>query len=79
VPTGGAVAARTIEWGFLSEKFGGIYKDGAQRVPLPTRLMAGSPFLLTIAMHPDQLGIEVRPSRAAMPLLHDFSDCVILG
>jgi hypothetical protein len=33
--------ARTIDWGFLEEKFGAVYKDGAGQPPLPTRLMAG--------------------------------------
>jgi len=33
--------ARTIVWGFLEEKFGAVYKDGAGQPPLSTRLMAG--------------------------------------
>src|SRR5437016_10982553 len=33
--------ARTIDWGFLEEKFGAVYADGSGRPPLPTRLMAG--------------------------------------
>ena len=33
--------ARTIDWRFLEEKFGAVYKDGAGQPPLPTRLMAG--------------------------------------
>ena len=33
--------ARTIDWGFLEEKFSAVYKDGAGQPPLPTRLMAG--------------------------------------
>jgi len=33
--------ARTIDWGFLEEKFGAVYKDGPGQPPLPTRLMAG--------------------------------------
>jgi IS5 family transposase len=33
--------ARTIDWGFLEEKFGTVYADGSGRPPLPTRLMAG--------------------------------------
>ena len=36
-----AKLARTIDWGFLEEKFGEVYKDGAGQPPLPTRLMAG--------------------------------------
>jgi IS5 family transposase len=33
--------ARTIDWRFLEEKFGAVYKDGAGQPPLPTRLMVG--------------------------------------
>src|ERR1700675_1066420 len=33
--------ARAIDWGFLEEKFGAVYNDGAGQPPLPTRLMAG--------------------------------------
>jgi hypothetical protein len=33
--------ARTIDWGFLEEKFGAVYADGSGRPPLPTLLMAG--------------------------------------
>src|SRR5260370_255397 len=33
--------ARTIDWRFLEEKFGAVYKDGPGQPPLPTRLMAG--------------------------------------
>src|SRR3981081_3151243 len=33
--------ARTIDWVFLEEKFGAVYKDGAGQPPLPTRLVAG--------------------------------------
>jgi IS5 family transposase len=29
--------ARTIDWRFLEEKFGSVYKDGAGQPPLPTR------------------------------------------
>src|SRR3954469_11200951 len=36
-----AKLARTIDWGFLEEKFGAVYADGSGRPPLPTRLMAG--------------------------------------
>src|SRR5260370_41608227 len=37
--------ARTIDWRFLEEKFGVVYKDGAGQPPLPTRLMAGRAIL----------------------------------
>src|SRR6266852_5924043 len=30
--------ARTIDWRFLEEKFGAVYKDGPGQPPLPTRL-----------------------------------------
>jgi transposase, IS5 family len=33
--------ARTIDWSFLVERFGAVYKDTPGRPPLPTRLMAG--------------------------------------
>ena len=33
--------ARSIDWRFLEEKFGAVYKDGPGQPPLPTRLMAG--------------------------------------
>src|SRR5260221_14772330 len=36
-----AKLARTIDWGFLEEKFGAVYADGSGRPALPTRLMAG--------------------------------------
>lgn len=33
--------AQTIDWPFLEERFGGVYRDGSGMPPLPTRLMAG--------------------------------------
>jgi len=50
-----AKLARTIDWGFLEEKFGAMYADGAGRPPLPTRLMAG----LAILKHTYNLSDEV--------------------
>ena len=47
--------ARTIGWGFLEEKFGAVYNDGAGQPPLPTRLMAG----LAILKHTYNLSDEV--------------------
>jgi transposase, IS5 family len=47
--------ARTIDWRFLEEKFGAVYKDGAGQPPLPTRLMAG----LAILKHTYNLSDEV--------------------
>jgi IS5 family transposase len=47
--------ARTIDWGFLEEKLGAVYEDGAGRPPLPTRLMAG----LAILKHTYDLSDEV--------------------
>jgi len=47
--------ARTIDWGFLEEKFGAVYTDGAGQPPLPTRLMAG----LAILKHTYNLSDEV--------------------
>lgn len=47
--------ARTIDWGFLEERFGAVYQDGAGRPPLPTRLMAG----LAILKHTYNLSDEV--------------------
>jgi IS5 family transposase len=46
--------ARTIDWRFLEEKFGTVYKDGAGQPPLPTRLMAG----LAILKHTYDLSDE---------------------
>jgi transposase, IS5 family len=46
--------ARTIDWPFLEEKFGAVYKDGAGQPPLPTRLMAG----LAILKHTYNLSDE---------------------
>ena len=50
-----AKLARTIDWGFLEEKFGAVYADGSGRPPLPTRLMAG----LAILKHTYNLSDEV--------------------
>ncbi len=47
--------ARTIDWTFLEEAFGAVYKDGAGQPPLPTRLMAG----LAILKHSYDLSDEV--------------------
>jgi IS5 family transposase len=47
--------ARTIDWGFLEEKLGAVYSDGAGQPPLPTRLMAG----LAILKHTYNLSDEV--------------------
>src|SRR5262249_11930161 len=33
--------ARTIDWGFLEERFGAVYTDKPGQPPLPTRLMTG--------------------------------------
>ena len=35
-----AMLAREIDWRFLEERFGAVYKDGPGSPPLPTRLMA---------------------------------------
>src|SRR5881628_2493542 len=50
-----AKLARTIDWGFLEEKFGAVYADGSGQPPLPTRLMAG----LAILKHTYDLSDEV--------------------
>ena len=50
-----AKLARTIDWGFLEEKFGAVYNDGSGQPPLPTRLMAG----LAILKHSYNLSDEV--------------------
>jgi transposase, IS5 family len=47
--------ARAIDWGFLEEKCGAVYNDGAGQPPLPTRLMAG----LAILKHTYNLSDEV--------------------
>jgi hypothetical protein len=46
---------QAIDWRFLEEKFGAVYKDGAGQPPLPTRLMAG----LAILKHTYNLSDEV--------------------
>ena len=47
--------ARTIDWRFLEERFGAVYKDGPGQPPLPTRLMVG----LAILKHTYNLSDEV--------------------
>jgi transposase, IS5 family len=46
---------RTVNWGFLEERFGEVYSDDPGRPPLPTRLMAG----LAILKHTYDLSDEV--------------------
>src|SRR5471032_2946939 len=46
--------ARTVDWGFLEEKFGAVYTDKPGHPPLPTRLMAG----LAILKHMQDLSDE---------------------
>ena len=46
--------ARTIDWGFLEERFGAVYSDQRGQPPLPTRLMAG----LAILKHMHNLSDE---------------------
>ena len=46
---------RTVDWGFLEERFGEVYTDDPGRPPLPTRLMAG----LAILKHTYDLSDEV--------------------
>jgi IS5 family transposase len=50
-----AKLARTIDWGFLEERCGAVYRDGPGQPPLPTRLMAG----LAILKHLHDLSDEV--------------------
>src|SRR5438094_4365849 len=45
---------RTVDWGFLEERFGEVYTDDPGRPPLPTRLMAG----LAILKHTYDLSDE---------------------
>jgi IS5 family transposase len=47
--------AKAIDWGFLEQHFGAVYKDGPGQPPLPTRLMAG----LAILKHGYDLSDEV--------------------
>jgi IS5 family transposase len=47
--------ARTVDWGFLEERFGSVYTDRPGHPPLPTRLMAG----LAILKHTYDLSDEV--------------------
>jgi IS5 family transposase len=46
--------SRTIDWGFLEERFGTVYSDERGQPPLPTRLMAG----LAILKHMHSLSDE---------------------
>jgi len=46
--------AQTIDWRFLEDRFGAVYKNGAGLPPLPTRLMAG----LAILKHSFNLSDE---------------------
>jgi IS5 family transposase len=50
-----AKLARTIDWGFLEERFGEVYRDGPGQPPLATRLMAG----LSILKHLHDVSDEV--------------------
>ena len=50
-----AKLARTIDWGFLEERFGEVYSDGPGQPPLATRLMAG----LCVLKHLHDLSDEV--------------------
>jgi IS5 family transposase len=47
--------AGTIDWRFLEERCGAVYRDGPGQPPLPTRLMAG----LAILKHMHDLADEV--------------------
>jgi hypothetical protein len=47
--------ARTVDWGFLEERFGSVYTDKPGHPPWPTRLMAG----LAILKHTCDLSDEV--------------------
>ena len=49
-----AKLARSIDWGFLEERFGAVYSDKPGHPPLPTRLMAG----LAILKHMHDLSDE---------------------
>jgi len=50
-----AKLARNIDWHFLEQQFGAVYRDGPGQPPLPTRLMAG----LAILKHMHDLSDEV--------------------
>ncbi len=65
-----AKLARTIDWGFLEEKFGAVYADGSGRPPLPTRLMAG----LAILKHTYNLSDESACS-PSLPTQTELSGC----
>ena len=49
-----AKLGKTIDWGFLEQRFGAVYPDVPGRPPLPTRLMAG----LAILKHMHDLSDE---------------------
>src|SRR5665213_189930 len=61
--------ARTIDWGFLEERFGAAYSDKPGQPPLPTRLMAG----LAILKYTHDLSDEVLCERwVENPYYQDF-------
>jgi hypothetical protein len=47
--------AASVDWGFLEQRLGEVYRDGPGQPPLPTRLMAG----LAILKHLHDLSDEV--------------------
>jgi IS5 family transposase len=49
-----ATLGRTVDWGFLEQRFGEVYTDNPGHPPLPTRLMAG----LSILKHTYDLSDE---------------------
>ncbi|MEE3626582.1 IS5 family transposase [Nitrospirillum sp. BR 11752] len=55
------VLAGKIDWGFLEQRLGGVYKGGPGQPPLPVRLMAG----LLILKHMHNLSDEVLTARWA--------------
>ena len=66
---------RTVDWGFLEERFGEVYTDDPGRPPLPTRLMAG----LAILKHTYDLSDEVLCERWVENPYYPSEPCPLVG
>src|ERR671912_1041108 len=67
--------ARSIDWRFLEEGFGGFYTDTPGQPPLPTRLMAG----LAILKHMHVQRILVREKFSQFLVQFDYAVGVVVG
>ncbi len=67
--------AQAIDWRFLEEGLGAVYRDGVGRPPLPTRLMAG----LAILEHMHELSDGERISLPVRPIDRRLKNRMISG